>query len=46
MTHDGCLPAWENADDGRDLFMTTFPVALDSCWEGFDPEAHLSRSGR
>lgn len=27
----GCR-AWENADDGWDLFMTTFPVALDRCW--------------
>ena len=27
----GCR-AWENADDGWDLFMTTFPVTLDRCW--------------
>lgn len=27
----GCR-AWENADDGWDLFMTTFPVVLERCW--------------
>jgi len=27
----GCR-AWENADDGWDLFMTTFPVTLEACW--------------
>lgn len=27
----GCR-AWENADDGWDLFMTTFPVTLERCW--------------
>lgn len=30
-TFAGCR-AWENADDGWDLFMTTFPVTLERCW--------------
>lgn len=27
----GCR-AWENADDGWDLFMTTYAVTIDNCW--------------
>lgn len=27
----GCR-AWENADDGWDLFMTTYAVTIDQCW--------------
>jgi len=35
----GCR-AWENADDGWDLFMTTFPVEIEHCWawHNGDPE--------
>mgnify|MGYP006275270843 CR=1 FL=1 len=42
----GCR-AWENADDGWDLFMTTFPVTLDCCWawHNGDPKAFPSVSG-
>ena len=27
----GCR-AWENSDDGWDLFMTTYPVVIEQCW--------------
>ncbi len=27
----GCR-AWENSDDGWDLWMTTYPVLIDTCW--------------
>ena len=27
----GCR-AWENSDDGWDLYLTTFPVLIENCW--------------
>lgn len=36
----GCR-AWENADDGWDLYMTTFAVTLEQCWTWHNGDAKL-----
>lgn len=36
----GCR-AWENADDGWDLFMTTFAVTIEQCWAWHNGDASL-----
>lgn len=36
----GCR-AWENADDGWDLFMTTFAVTIEHCWAWHNGDATL-----
>lgn len=37
---EGCR-AWENADDGWDLFMTTYSVAIDRCWAWHNGDSSL-----
>jgi hypothetical protein len=36
----GCR-AWENADDGWDLYMTTFAVTIERCWAWHNGDATL-----
>jgi hypothetical protein len=37
---NGCR-AWENADDGWDLFMTTYAVTIENCWAWHNGDASL-----
>jgi hypothetical protein len=37
---NGCR-AWENADDGWDLYMTTFAVTIENCWAWHNGDASL-----
>jgi hypothetical protein len=37
---DGCR-AWENADDGWDLFMTTYAVTIENCWAWHNGDSSL-----
>ena len=36
----GCR-AWENADDGWDLYMTTYAVTIENCWAWHNGDATL-----